>query len=138
MSETLKIDMEIEDDDEVPEMSCKEKEELKKQEKELQAKKDDVALLVAMIVIIAITLGTVAFKIIVIDEPYDPNISTFTPLEQAVKSNIRYNGNGYTPCNGYVPCQPRHLSPVQLEERIADAMPCHDYMGRGGGPQGCW
>ena len=26
-------------------------------------------------------------------------------LNQAVNSNIRYNGNGYLPCNGFVPCQ---------------------------------
>ena len=33
------------------------------------------------------------------------------------------------PCNGYVPCQPNHLSPGHLAERIDGAMPCHDYKG---------
>ena len=35
----------------------------------------------------------------------DPNISTFRPLDQKTGSNIRYNSDGYIPCNGYVPCQ---------------------------------
>ena len=34
------------------------------------------------------------------------------------------------PCNGYVPCQPEHLSPDHLAERIDGAMPCHNYKGR--------
>lgn len=138
MSETLKIDMDMEEEDEVPEMTLKEKEELKKAEKELQQKRDDVALLVAMVIIVVITVGVVAFKIIVIDEPYDPSVSTFKPLEQMVNSHIKYNGNGYMPCNGYVPCQPLHLSPKQLAERFADASRCHDYQNKGGGPEGCW
>ena len=41
----------------------------------------------------------------VVDELVDPNLSTFTPLEQEVHSNIKYIGMGYMPCNGYVPCQ---------------------------------
>ena len=40
-----------------------------------------------------------------VDELVDPNLSTFTPLEQEVHSNIKYIGMGYMPCNGYVPCQ---------------------------------
>jgi len=138
MLESTKIDMKEEEEEQEPKLSIKELEELKKLEKEKQSKKDDVALLVAMIVIIAITVGVVAFKLLVIDEPVDPNISTFTPLLQAINSNIKYNGNGYTPCNGYVPCQPLHLSPKQREDRIKDAPPCHDYLGNGGGPDGCW
>ena len=41
------------------------------------------------------------------DPVIDPNISTFRPLDQKIGSNIRYNGNGYLPCNGFVPCQVR-------------------------------
>ena len=43
----------------------------------------------------------------VIDDIRDLNVSTFTPLEQEVHSNIKYIGMGYMPCNGYVPCQVR-------------------------------
>ena len=35
----------------------------------------------------------------------DPNVSTFTPLDQQVKSNIKYTGNGFIPCEGYVEIQ---------------------------------
>lgn len=57
------------------------------------------------------------------------------------------------PCNGYVPCQPEHLSPDLLAERIDGAMPCHNYKGKerllfllfkylplgfGESPKGCW
>ena len=31
----------------------------------------------------------------------DPNVSTFTPLDQQVKSNIKYTGNGFIPCEGW-------------------------------------
>ena len=30
----------------------------------------------------------------------DPSVSTFSPLEQQVKSNIRYTGKGFIPCDG--------------------------------------
>ena len=52
-----------------------------------------------------IKLNEILFKVSIIDEKPNPNISTFSPLDQQVASNIRYNGNGYMPCNGYVPCQ---------------------------------
>ena len=106
-------------------------------------------------------------QIYVFDPVPDANISTFRPLDQAVNSNIRYNGNGYLPCNGFVPCQvnttsvpcrhfltsfiigenrccntnllqPDQLSPAQLEERMEDAGPCHNYKGQGANPEGCW
>ena len=41
-----------------------------------------------------------------LDEIKSPDESTFQPLKQEVHSNIKYNGMGYMPCNGYVPCQP--------------------------------
>ena len=34
--------------------------------------------------------------------------------------------------------QPDHMAPWQLEERLEHAMPCHDYLGKGEGPEGCW
>lgn len=45
------------------------------------------------------------YQLTFIDEPPDPNISTFRPLDQRVKTNIRYNGDGYLPCKGNLPCQ---------------------------------
>ena len=43
-------------------------------------------------------------------------------LNQKVDSNIRYNGNGYLPCNGFVPCQVitlfTHLSAVSLSKDV--------------------
>ena len=46
---------------------------------------DDIALLIAMVMILAAATGTVFFKLYVIDEPPNPNISTFRPLPQQVK-----------------------------------------------------
>merc|ERR1739848_483712 len=139
MSEAeCKVKINEDDDEEVNELSAKELEEAKKKEKELQAKYDDIALVVCMIVLMGLTVFCVVFKVMLIDGPVDPNISTFRPLQQMVKSNEMYSGNGYLPCNGYVPCQPYHMSPEHKAERLEDAMPCHDYKGFGEGPEGCW
>ena len=84
-----------------------------------------------------------------IDEPPDPNISTFRPLDQQVGhlqvhctgalyrctgvlqvlQSRMYNSDGYIPCNGHVPCQIWHLAPELNQERIEGAMPCHNYQG---------
>ena len=45
---------------------------------------DDIALLIAMVMILAAATGTVFFKLYVIDEPPNPNISTFRPLPMQV------------------------------------------------------
>jgi len=110
----------------------------KKAEKDAQQKMDDIALLVCMLVLIGLTVSVVVIKVLFIDEAPDPNISTFRPLDQHVGSNKMYNGNGYMGCNGYVPCQPEHMSPEERAERLKDAMPCHNYKGKGAGPEGCW
>lgn len=130
--------MEEEEEEEVVGMSEKEIEEAKKAEKEKQAKQDDIALAVCIVVILSLTVLVVFFKIEFIDTPPDPNISTFRPLDQQVHSSIMYNGIGYLPCNGYVPCQPEHLPEKYLKERLEDAMPCHNYNGKGDTPEGCW
>jgi len=80
-------------------------EEEKKKDKERQQRNDDIALVVCMVILMAVTAGVVMFKVMVVDELVDPNLSTFTPLEQEVHSNIKYIGMGCMPCNGYVPCQ---------------------------------
>jgi len=137
LDQSVKIEVE-EEEDAGPALSVKELEEEKKAEKLRQARNDDIALLICMITLVLLTVLTVVLKVMVIDPPIDPNISTFKPLPQEVKSNEMYTGNGYLPCNGYVPCQPEYLSPKEREARIEDAMPCHDYLNKGDGPEGCW
>lgn len=139
MSEAKCTKILVEDDGpEEVHKSARELEEEKNAEKEAQQKRDDIALLVCMIVIIALTVFVVLIKINFIDEVPNPNISTFRPLLQHVNSNKLYNGMGYMGCNGHVPCQPVYLSPENLKERMDGAMPCHNYKGEGDGPKGCW
>jgi len=137
-NKSTKIVVEEEEEDEVAGMSEKELEEAKKAAKELQSKQDDIALVVCIVVILSLTCMVVFVKINYIDQPPDPNISTFRPLDQQINSNIMYNGIGYLPCNGYVPCQPEHLPKEYLEERLEGAMPCHNYKEEGDTPAGCW
>jgi len=132
-----KIDMIEEEEDAGPQKSIKELEEEKAKEKQRQARNDDIALVVCMVILVTITVVTVLVKVTFLDEPAELGV-TFKPLTQNIKSREMYTGNGYLPCNGYVPCQPGHLSPHELEERVRDAMPCHDFMDRGEGPEGCW
>jgi len=125
-------------DEDTPLKSLKEIEEEREAEKKQQQRFDDIALVISMIFILIITCVIVVTKIYVFDPVPDPNITTFRPLDQQINSNIRYNGNGYLPCNGFVPCQPDQLSPRQLAERLEDAEPCHNYNNHGAGPLGCW
>merc|ERR1711935_587480 len=104
------IEEEEEDDDFEQEKSIKELEADKKEHKDLQAKKDDLALLVCMVLIISLTCVVVIFKVLVYEKKPDPNITTFLPLPQEVYDNKKYSGFGYIPCNGYVPCQPEYLT----------------------------
>ena len=46
-----------------------------------------------------------SYQVSVLDEKPNLNISTFRPQGQMVNDNKKYNGFGYIPCNGYVPCQ---------------------------------
>merc|ERR1712029_88233 len=101
-------------------------------------RKDDIATVVAMTVILVASVLVVVFKLTYIDEPPNPNISTFRPLDQQVMQHRMYNSDGYIPCNGNVPCQIWHLPPHINAERIEGAMPCHNYQGHGDTPQGCW
>jgi len=91
-----------------------------------------------MTVILFTTVLVVFVKINFIDQDLNPNISTFRPLDQQINDNKKYNGIGYVPCNGYVPCQPHYLHPDNLAERLEGAMPCHNYQGKGDTPAGCW
>ena len=53
----------------------------------------------------------------------------FPSLNIGSKLRLCTAGNGYMPCNGYVPCQPEQLRPDLLAERMEGAMPCHNYKG---------
>eukprot|EP00090_Calanus_glacialis_P010145 TRINITY_DN18541_c0_g1_i4.p1 TRINITY_DN18541_c0_g1~~TRINITY_DN18541_c0_g1_i4.p1 ORF type:complete len:146 (-),score=48.34 TRINITY_DN18541_c0_g1_i4:472-909(-) len=138
LNTTSKIIMEEEEEDDGPVMSLKELEEEKKKLKENQQRNDDIALVVCMVTILAFTCFVVIFKVSVIDEKPNMNISTFRPQGQMVNDNKKYNGFGYIPCNGYVPCQPEYLPADKLEERLDGAMPCHNYKEMGDSPEGCW
>jgi len=84
MTQSAKVVIE-EDPDAEPPKTMRELEEEKQAEKDAQQRKDDIALLIAMVMILAAATGTVFFKLYVIDEPPNPNISTFRPLPQQVK-----------------------------------------------------
>lgn len=131
-------DDEVVEDENTPLKSIKEIEEEREAEKKRQQRFDDIALVFSMVFILILTVAVVITKIYVMDPVPNPNISTFRPLDQKIDSNIRYNGNGYLPCNGFVPCQPVQQAPWQLAERLEEAEPCHNYRGEGAGPAGCW
>merc|ERR1719270_177113 len=65
---------------------------------------DDVGVTVTMISVTLLAVIVVLLKIFIFSEQLDPNVTTFSPLEQQVKSNIKYTGNGFIPCEGYLPC----------------------------------
>ncbi|XP_023322673.1 uncharacterized protein LOC111697038 [Eurytemora carolleeae] len=104
----------------------REKSKTPEEEAQIKAKKqfeEDVRVYIAMGIIVAMAVIITLVKIYVVQnmEPKDPS-PTFKPLQQMIKSNYRYNGNGYLPCNGNVPCQPAHLSPERNAERMEGAM----------------
>jgi len=136
-----KVEMEEEEEEEENTgnrpKSIKEMEEEKAAEKAAQQKRDDIALVIGMFCILAVTVAVVVLKVNFID-PEPLNVSTFAPLPQAVNDDKKYVDFGYIPCNGHVPCQPAHLSPENLAERMENAEPCHDYNDKGAGPEGCW
>jgi len=138
LNTTSKIMMEEELEEDAPVLSMKELEEEKKAEKERQQRNDDIALVVCMITILAFTCLVVIFKVSVLDEKPNMNISTFRPQGQKINDNKKYNGFGYIPCNGYVPCQPEYLPSEKLAERLDGAKPCHNYQENGDTPAGCW
>lgn len=65
---------------------------------------DDVGVTVAMITVTLLAVLVVVLKVSIFSDKIDPNVSTFKPLDQQVKSIIKYTGNGFIPCEGYLPC----------------------------------
>ena len=78
---------------------------------------DDVGVTIAMITVTLLAVVVVVLKVLLFSDKVqspqpqgdsnppialqlDPSVSTFSPLEQQVKSNIRYTGKGFIPCDG--------------------------------------
>eukprot|EP00090_Calanus_glacialis_P031753 TRINITY_DN52759_c0_g1_i1.p1 TRINITY_DN52759_c0_g1~~TRINITY_DN52759_c0_g1_i1.p1 ORF type:complete len:110 (-),score=39.28 TRINITY_DN52759_c0_g1_i1:57-347(-) len=82
----------------------------KEQDEEIMKKKerqiflDDVGVLVAMISVTLLAIVVVVLKLLIFQPYVDPDVATFSPLDQEINSRIKYTGNGYIPCRGYVPC----------------------------------
>ena len=60
---------------------------------------DNIGVLVAMVTMVILAFTIVLIKISMF--PTD-KVVTFTPLKQQVGSTIRYTGNGFIPCRGFV------------------------------------
>eukprot|EP00088_Acartia_fossae_P035900 TRINITY_DN37022_c0_g1_i1.p1 TRINITY_DN37022_c0_g1~~TRINITY_DN37022_c0_g1_i1.p1 ORF type:complete len:119 (+),score=48.46 TRINITY_DN37022_c0_g1_i1:20-376(+) len=96
-------DMEANLDEDDPELATKRQKELEaemQKQKARQAFLENVYVLIAMILIVALAVISVVLKAVIWPEE---KIITFTPLQQQVKSTIKYTGNGFIPCDGYVP-----------------------------------
>ena len=78
---------------------------------------DDVGVTVAMITVTLLAVLVVVLKVSIFSDKVliyllgqiiktfvqfkiDPSVSTFKPLDQQVKSIIKYTGNGFIPCEG--------------------------------------
>merc|ERR1719264_1288705 len=86
---------EDEEEEEEGEKTAKELDDEIKRKKERQIFLDDVGVLVAMVTI----------KVVIFQPTYDDTITTFSPVLQVKDSKIKYTGNGFIPCKGYVPCK---------------------------------
>ena len=79
---------------------------------------------IAMLIILFAATAVTLVKIYLVAQfgpPPDPN--PFQPLAQQTMSSIMYNGNGFMPCNGFVPCQPDSLPPWKNALRLEGSMP---------------
>lgn len=88
--------LDIEDEEE---RRRKEEEEAKKQKKR-QETWELIHVFIAFIIIIGMAVGIVVLDNVLFPEE---KLITFVPLDQRVKSTIRYTGNGFIPCLGMVP-----------------------------------
>ena len=101
---------------------------------------EDLQMLLAVFLIIVVTLLIIIFKvgggdqssvllktvfhsqIYYFSPTVDDRTTTFRPLEQNKNSNQKYNGPGFIPCNGFLPCKLDHFRPAYNEERKQDQM----------------
>lgn len=97
------------------------------EENQIKAKKQfrsDLNVYACMLIVLLLAAAIVGLKMYVV-EKFFPHIDTgptFKPLAQMTASSKMYNGIGLLPCNGFVPCQPEHLSPELNFLRLEGAM----------------
>merc|ERR1711892_513714 len=97
------------------------------EEGELEAKKkanqlkDDIALVISIIIILVLTASIVFGKIYFLTPAIDVNVSTFRPIDQDKNSAMKYSGPGFLPCNGLQPCQLDHFPPEKNVMRTEGA-----------------
>ena len=98
---------ESDEDEESEEENLEDEEERRRKEEEEQKrlkKRQEIMELIhvfiAFIIIISMSVGIVVMDNVLFPEQKN---MTFIPLDQHVKSTIRYTGNGYIPCLGMVP-----------------------------------
>ncbi|XP_023338506.1 uncharacterized protein LOC111709131 [Eurytemora carolleeae] len=89
----------FEDEDEETRLQREQEAEIQKN-KARQAFLENMYVLIAMVLIVVLAVVTVVLKALLFTEE---QIVTFIPLQQQVRSSIKYAGNGYIPCNGFVP-----------------------------------
>merc|ERR1712013_172143 len=101
---------EMADGEEDNDRDAEEGEDLEAKKKANQLK-DDIALVIAIILILILTATIVFGKIYLFSPDIDANVSTFRPLDQSKNSAMKYSGPGFLPCNGLQPCQLDHFPP---------------------------
>ena len=77
-----------------------------------------------MLMILFAATAITLIKIYLVEKygpPPDPG-PTFKPLTQQTMTHIMYTGNGFMPCNGFVPCQPDSLPPWKNALRLEGSM----------------
>merc|ERR1711970_933789 len=122
------VDMDLKKENREREMAEEEEDkERDSEEGDLEAKKkanqlkDDIALVIAIILILILTAAIVFGKIYLFSPDIDANVSTFRPLEQSKNSAMKYSGPGFLPCNGLQPCQLDHFPPERNGLRLEGA-----------------
>ena len=94
---------------------------------------EDVQMFLAVLLILILTLVVVILKVKGRQDQgthsryifsqinyFSPTLEdgvTFRPLIQNKNSNQKYNGPGFIPCNGFLPCQLEHFPPEYNEKR---------------------
>ena len=93
-----------EDEDEEEEDNDEEKRRQEEEDSKKKKERQEIMELVHVFIAFAIIIG-MAVGIVVLDNVLFPEekVITFVPLDQRVKSTIRYTGNGFIPCLGMVP-----------------------------------
>ena len=97
------------------------------EEAKIKAKKQlrsDIQVYCAMLIILLGAAAVTLLKIYLVERfgPGENPNPTFRPRPQVTGSSIMYTGNGFLPCNGFVPCQPDSLPPWKNAARLEGSM----------------